>query len=181
MVNPSSELLQKSDERLRQERLVFYSEDVEAFDRVLEEFLALSNAKCAFLIDRDGHLVAKKGESSNVNGDSISALVAGSFAATKEMARMLGESEFRVMFHQGSRDQHIQISLVGDRTLFTILFDERTTLGMVRFYANEAGERLAEVFQKAKDRRNPPEQEVSLGDAFSDSAKSTLGEILGGN
>ncbi|MBI3820792.1 MAG: roadblock/LC7 domain-containing protein [Planctomycetes bacterium] len=172
---------QKTDERLRQDRLVFYAEDVEAFDRVLEEFLALSSAKCVLLIDRDGHLVAKKGEAANINCDSISALVAGSFAATKEMARILGESEFRIMYHQGSRDQHIQISLVGDRTLFTILFDERTTLGMIRFYANETGARLAEIFQKAKDRRNPPEQEVSLGDAFSDSAKSMLGEILGGN
>lgn len=181
MGNPTGEMQQKTDERLRQDRLVFYSEDVEAFDRALEEFLALSNAKCAFLIDRDGHLVAKKGEINNINGDSISALVAGSFAATKEMARMLGESEFRVMFHQGSRDQHIQILLVGPRTLFAILFDDRTTLGMVRFYANEASGRLEEIFEKAAERKNPPEQEVALGDAFSDTAKNMLGEILGGN
>ena len=54
--------------------------------------------------------------------DTISALVAGSFAATKEMARLLGEDEFTAMFHQGERD-NIQLSLVGDRTLLTILFD----------------------------------------------------------
>lgn len=176
----SSESKLKSDETLRQDRLVFYSEDVEAIDRVLEEFLALSNAKCAFLIDRDGHLVAKKGDANNISGDSIAALVAGSFAATKEMARLLGETEFRVLFHQGSREQHIQVSLVGDRTLFTILFDERTTLGMVRFYASECSQKFAEIFDKARDRKNPPEQEVMLGDAFSEGVKNTLGEILGG-
>lgn len=180
MSTSTSETYSTSDERLRQDRLVFYAEDVEAIDRILEEFLALSNAKGAFLIDRDGHLVAKKGDTENISGDSIAALVAGSFAATKEMARLLGESEFRVLYHQGSRDQHIQVSLVGTRTLFTILFDERTTLGMVRFYANESSGRLAEIFDKANERKNPSEQEVKLGDAFSDAVKDTLGEILGG-
>jgi predicted regulator of Ras-like GTPase activity (Roadblock/LC7/MglB family) len=159
--------------------MVFYAEDIEAIDRVLEEFLALSNAKCTFLIDRDGHLVAKKGEANDIPGDSIAALVAGSFAATKEMARLLGESEFRVLYHQGSKEQHIQVSLVGDRTLFTILFDERTTLGMVRFYANECSQKFKDIFDKARDRKNPPEQEVMLGDSFSESARNTLGEIFG--
>lgn len=169
----------KSDEKLRQDRLVFYTEDVENIDRVLEEFLALSNAKCAMLIDRDGHLVTRKGENAQFNADSIAALVAGSFAATKEMARLLGEGEFRVLYHQGSRNQHIQISLVGERTLFTILFDDRTTLGMVRFYATETSTKLDEVFTRARERTNPSEEEVKLGEAFTDAVKDHLGDILG--
>jgi predicted regulator of Ras-like GTPase activity (Roadblock/LC7/MglB family) len=169
----------KSDERLRQDRLVFYTEDVEAIDRVLEEFLALSNAKSAMLIDRDGHLVTCKGEAPQLNLDAIAALVAGSFAATKEMARLLGEGEFRVLSHQGSKDQHIQISLVGERTLFTIIFDQRTTLGMVRFYANETSNKLAEIFTTARERQNPSEEEVKLGEAFTDAVKDQLGEVFG--
>lgn len=169
----------KTDDRLRQERLVFYTEDVEAIDRVLEEFLALSNARSVLLIDRDGHLVTSKGDTERFNTDAVAALVAGSFAATKEMARMLGEGEFRVLSHQGSRDQHIHIGLVGERTLFTILFDERTTLGMVRYYANETATRLEEVFQRTRERQRSDE-EVKLGEAFSDAVKGHLGEVLGG-
>lgn len=179
MANGTHKSQVKTDERLRQERLVFYSEDVEVIDRILEEFLALSNAKCAMLIDRDGHLVTRKGENISLNADSIAALVAGSFAATKEMARLLGEGEFRVLYHQGSKNQHIQISLVGDRTLFTILFDDRTTLGMVRFYANETSTKLDEVFVRLQDRSNPSEEEVRLTEAFSDAAKEQLGDVFG--
>jgi predicted regulator of Ras-like GTPase activity (Roadblock/LC7/MglB family) len=170
----------KTDEKLRQDRLVFYTEDVEAIDRVLEEFLALSNAKCAMLIDKDGHLVTRKGENVQFNTDSIAALVAGSFAATKEMARLLGEGEFRVLYHQGSRNQHIQISLIGERTLFTILFDDRTTLGMVRFYANETSQKLDETFSRARERTNPSEEEVKLGEAYTDAVKDHLGDVFGG-
>ena len=114
------------NDRLRHDRLTFYKDDVDRIDKLLAEFLRLSGAKCALLIDKEGHLVTKRGELRTIDIDTISALVAGSFAATKEMARLLGEEEFTAMFHQGERD-NIQLSLVGDRTLLTILFDDRTT------------------------------------------------------
>ena len=120
-----------SDKKLRDNRLVFYKDDIELIDKVLAEFLRLSGSKCALLIDKEGHLVTKQGEVKSLNMDTISALVAGSFAATKEMAKLLGEEHFSCLFHQGERD-NIQLSLVGDRTLLTILFDDRTTVGMVR-------------------------------------------------
>ena len=54
------------------------------------------------------------------------------------MARLLGEEEFSILFHQGARDS-IQLQLIGDRTLLAMMFDERTNLGLVRFYAQETG------------------------------------------
>ncbi|MGE0144968.1 MAG: roadblock/LC7 domain-containing protein, partial [Planctomycetota bacterium] len=140
-----------ANERLRHDRLTFYKEDVDKIDRLLAEFLRLSGAKCALLIDKEGHLVTRKGEVRSIDMDTISALVAGSFAATKEMARLLGEEEFTALYHQGTRD-NIQLSLVGDRTLLTILFDDRTTVGMVRLYANETAKKLGEVFADAEKR-----------------------------
>ena len=83
------------------------------------------------------------------------------------------------MTHQGAKDQHIQILLVGERTLFTILFDERTTLGMVRFYANETSTRLEEIFARTKERQHSSEEEVKLGEAFSDAVKDHLGDVFG--
>jgi predicted regulator of Ras-like GTPase activity (Roadblock/LC7/MglB family) len=132
------------DERLRSQRLVFYANDVERLDAELDSFLELSKARCAMLVDKEGHLVTLRGEAMNTSVDAISALIAGSFAATKEMARLLGESEFSILFHQGARDS-IQLQLVGDRTLLAILFDGRTNLGMVRFYAQETAQRLAAI------------------------------------
>ena len=88
-----------ANERLRHDRLTFYKDDIEKIDQILTEFLRLSGAKCALLIDKEGHLVTKRGEVKTIDMDTISALVAGSFAATKEMARLLGEDEFTALYH----------------------------------------------------------------------------------
>ena len=126
-----------TDHGLRESRLVFYSDNMDQIDRVLGEFLRRAGARSAYLIDRDGHLITHVGEAGNVDPDTISALVAGSFAATKAMAKLLGEQEFSALFHQGERD-NIQLSLVGGRAILTVLFDDSTTLGMVRLYTSDA-------------------------------------------
>lgn len=162
---------------LRENRLVFYREDIRNINRILREFLKLSNAKCALLVDKEGHMITKQGVTRSFDMDTISALVAGSFAATKEMARVLGEDEFSILFHQGKTD-NIQLSLVGDRTLLTVIFDDSTTIGMVRLYANETSKRLMEVFEKAKNKTEPPPGE-EIDDSFGDSARSRLDDVLG--
>lgn len=163
-----------ANERLRHDRLTFYKDDVDKIDKLLAEFLRLSGAKCALLIDKEGHLVTKRGELRTIDIDTISALVAGSFAATKEMARLLGEEEFTAMFHQGERD-NIQLSLVGDRTLLTILFDDRTTVGMVRLYANETARKLAEIYAETRTRKD---DDPGLGAQYGDDAKKTLDKLF---
>lgn len=162
------------NERLRHDRLTFYKDDVDKIDKLLAEFLRLSGAKCALLIDKEGHLVTKRGELHTIDIDTISALVAGSFAATKEMARLLGEEEFTAMFHQGERD-NIQLSLVGDRTLLTILFDDRTTVGMVRLYASETAKKLADIYAAAMNRTG---DDPGLGEAYGTDAKKTLDKLF---
>ena len=167
-----------SDEALRYDRLRFYEEDVAKIDKLLSEFLRLSGAKCALLIDKDGHTVTRRGEVKTVDMDTISALVAGSFAATKEMARLLGEEEFTALFHQGQRD-NIQLSLVGDRTLLTILFDDRTTVGMVRLYANETANKLAEIYVECLRKMDSDEPgNPELDEDYGDSAKAKLENLF---
>lgn len=163
---------------LRENRLVFYREDIRTINRVLREFLKLSNAKCALLVDKEGHMITKQGVTRSFDMDTISALVAGSFAATKEMARVLGEDEFSILFHQGKTD-NIQLSLVGDRTLLTVIFDDSTTIGMVRLYANETAKRLMEVFEKARSKSGEDHPGEDLEDDFSSSARSRLDDVLG--
>jgi predicted regulator of Ras-like GTPase activity (Roadblock/LC7/MglB family) len=163
-------------ERLREQRLVFYREEVVRIEALLKELLSLSGAKCALLVDKDGHLVMRTGQAKGFDLDTVAALVAGSFAATREMARLLGEEEFSVMFHQGRRD-NIQLSLVGDRTIMTIIFDDQTTVGMVRLYANEAARKLTTLFQQlaAKSENRGP---VDIGKDYESNAKSRLEALL---
>lgn len=165
----------KTDAQLRDDRLIFYRDDVAKIDEILAEFLEVSAAKCALLVDKEGHMVTKRGNTSSFDLDTICALVAGSFAATKEMARLLGETEFSVLFHQGKRD-NIQLTLVGDATLLTVIFDEKTTLGMVRLYATEAAEQLTGIFQR---RRVNPEPDEGIDEGFHSDAQDKLDDVFG--
>jgi len=158
-------------DHLREKRIVFYKEDVDRINEVLNEFLKLSDSKCNILIDKEGHMVTKAGSTGGIDLQSVSALVAGSYAATREMARLLGEDEFSVLFHQGRKDS-IQLTLVGDRTILATVFDERTTIGMVRLYAKEASEKLEEIFRAIIER--PARQGEELGQDFGESAKGAL-------
>lgn len=166
-----------TDKKLRTDRLVFYAKDTERLDGELDGFLELSGARCVLLIDREGHLVTRRGEVVQNSLESISALIAGSFAATREMARLLGEDEFSTLFHQGQRES-IQVCLVGDRALLAMVFDERTNLGLVRYYAVETTRRLDQLLEEMSKSRaeNPPES--GLAADFSSSATAALDKLF---
>jgi len=161
------------DENLRKQRLVFYENDVQRLNAEIDTFLELSKARCALLVDRDGHLVTRRGEPVRTSEETISALIAGSFAATMEMARLLGENEFSILFHQGQRDS-IQLQMVGARTLMAVLFDGRTNLGMVRFYAQEAGNRILGILSEIQAEN----REVNLGSDFGSDAADALDRLF---
>ena len=165
----------RSDDSLRATRLVFYKEDIEVIGKTLNVFLKNANAQCALLVDKDGHLVTKEGESSTYDMDTISALVAGSFAATKQMAMLLGEEEFALMFHQGKKD-NIQLSLVGERTILAVIFDDRTTLGMVRLYSSQVSSKLGQVFNDISERKTEGEK---ISQEFGQAARGKLDDIFG--
>ena len=167
--------MEKADDSLRRARVVFYKEDMTRIERLLDQFLQTASAKCALLVDKDGHLVTKSGEAGSYDMDTISALVAGSFAATKQMATLLGEEEFSIMFHQGKKD-NIQLSLVGDRTILAVIFDEKTTLGMVRLYANQVSSKLLSIFKVIMERKGEQEK---ISQDFGEAAKGKLDDIFG--
>ena len=138
-----------SDEEPR--RLVFYKEDIELITNTLATFLKNAKARCVLLVDKDGHIVTREGESSVDDMDTLSALVAGSFAATRQMARLVGEKEFSIMFQQREKD-NIQLSLVGERTILAVIFDDPKTIGLVRLYAAQVSVKLTELFKEIANR-----------------------------
>ena len=168
----------QSDAELRESRLVFYKEDVQQIDSTLREFLSRSKSKAALLVDKDGHLITQEGSAEKTDTDTIAALVAGCFAATREMARILGEEEFSALFHQGRKD-NLQLSLVGNRTILAVLFDDSTTIGMVRLYAAETARKLTSLFRKIGTRPTGQPGQEEIGDGFSEAAASTLENVFG--
>lgn len=168
-----------TDKELRNKAMVFYEEDIEAIDSVLDAFLKKSAARCALLVDQDGHMISARGGTENVDTDTISALVAGSFAATRALAHQFGEDDFTALFHQG-RSGNLQLSLVADRALLTALFDDSTTIGMVRLYAREAAKRLTSIFdQKVVDAKNAKPNTDGPDKAFHEGTRGALDDMFG--
>jgi predicted regulator of Ras-like GTPase activity (Roadblock/LC7/MglB family) len=155
--------------------LIVYQEETAKIDGILRKLLKGSEAKCALLVDKDGHLITRQGFTHSLDTTALAALLAGSFASTKEIARLVGEPEFSVLFHQGKRD-HIHMSLVNERTILVVIFDDRTTIGMVRLYAKETSEELNLVFENAQEKSVHGNQ--GLSDDFADSAESKLDDIF---
>ena len=170
----------RSDQSLRDEALVFYEEDIQSIQAILDAFLKKSGAHCALLVDKDGHMITNRGRTNNVDLDTISALVAGSFAATKQLAHQFGEEEFTALFHQG-KGRNLQLSLVAERALLTALFGDDTTVGMVRLYATEAAKRLTEIFHKraAESRGESPDLLGENAGEFHGESSNALDDIFG--
>ncbi len=117
--------------------LVLYDEDYKLIDTELVRLNQLANAKVSFLVDKDGQLIASVGETANIDTTSLASLTAGNIAATGGMAKLLGEKEFSLLFHEGVKD-NIHISLVGQRAILVIIFDNRSSLGLVRLRAKKS-------------------------------------------
>ena len=160
-------------EKMRRDRLVFYADDVGRIDEVLAGFLKRSQARCVLVIDLEGHLVTQAGFVDGLDTTSIAALVAGSFASTREVARKLGETEFSVLFHQGA-NENIHISLVSNRALAVIIFDDRTTIGMVRLYAGEVVQSLGTILDDINVRQEREGGHVGMGKEYTDAASAQV-------
>jgi predicted regulator of Ras-like GTPase activity (Roadblock/LC7/MglB family) len=160
---------------LGEDYLVIYEEEIERIEKILNRLIRNSQAKCALLVDKDGHLITRQGFTHSLDTTALAALLAGSFASTKEIARLVGEPEFSVLFHQGKKD-HIHICLVGERSILAVIFDDRTTIGLVRLYAKEASEELTTILASAaKEERDKSTQ---MAPDFSASLESKLDDIF---
>ncbi len=155
--------------------LVIYEEQMEKIDNAILWLIKRAEAKCALLVDRNGHLIGRQGFTQSLDTTALAALLAGSFASTREIAKLVGEPEFSVLFHQGKKE-HIHISLVADQFILAVIFDDRTTIGMVRLYCRETADQLRDIFAD----QSGEEDAGGLDADFSQTAESRLEDIFGG-
>ncbi len=158
------------------DNLIFYEEEINKIDALISKMLKGSEAKCALLVDKDGHLITRQGFTHSLDTTALAALLAGSFASTKEIAKLVGEPEFSVLFHQGKKD-HIHMSIVGERSILVVIFDDRTTIGMVRLYAKETSAELQNIFTDINN-SDREEQQSSINADFTSQAEDKLDDIF---
>jgi predicted regulator of Ras-like GTPase activity (Roadblock/LC7/MglB family) len=128
-------------------QLVMYEEELQQINRICEVLHRDSNAKAVLVIDKNGQAIASAGEVDQLDVTSLSSLTAGNVAATGGIASLLKEKEFAGQFHEGEK-VHVHISLVAQRVILLVLFDERSSLGLVRLRVRKAAAELTNVLEE---------------------------------
>lgn len=128
-------------------QLVMYDEEFQEINEVIGRLLKEANAKVIFLVDKNGQLISGVGETDRFDTTSLASLTAGNIAATGGLAKLIGEKEFSILFHEGEND-NLHISIVGGRVILVVLFDSRSSLGLVRLRVKKTSEELSAIFDK---------------------------------
>jgi predicted regulator of Ras-like GTPase activity (Roadblock/LC7/MglB family) len=124
-----------------------YEEEYQQIKDTLQRLQVDSNARVVFLVDKNGQQIAAHGDMRGLDATSLASLTAGNVAATDGLAKLIGEKEFSILFHEGERD-NIHISLVAQRVILVVIFDDRSSLGLVRLRVKKASQELERTFEQ---------------------------------
>ncbi len=126
-------------------QMIMYEKEFKLITAVIERLTKEANGKVVFLVDKNGQLIASAGETEGLDTTSLASLTAGNIAATGGLAKLIGEKEFSILFHEGEKD-NLHISIVAQRVILVVIFDHRSSLGLVRLRVKKAGDELESIF-----------------------------------
>lgn len=153
--------------------LEFTKDQIEALDQILTQLHWDTEAESILLADVTGQMISVVGHA-EINTAAISAVAAGSLAATKEMARLIGEpARFKLVLQEGAT-RSVYLSDVGEELVLITIFGQNTPIGLVRLSTRKAVEKFLEIVNSAQ--KNPtsgvlfyPEEKTSLTDDLNNS------------
>lgn len=154
----------------------FTEDDFGAINQALQRFLHDCNARCALLVDRSGQLVTTVGEQPTFDATAFATLTAADFSANDQLARLIGETDFNTLFHQGERESML-LADVARRIILVVLFDNRTTLGMVKLRVKSTVGELSQVFNDMFARGSAGGAQVETG--FVGEAEDEIDKLFG--
>ena len=126
--------------------IILHEEQFQQLRHILNKLRLESFSRVVFLVDKNGQQIAAQGDIGDLDTTSLASLAAGNVAATGGMARLIGEKEFPTLSHEGERES-IHICIIG-RMLLVVVFDERSSLGLIKLRVKQASRELSVVFDE---------------------------------
>ena len=123
-----------------------YDEDqLNAIDNAIQTHLIDAGIDHVIYMDMSGNAIAKHDNGkTDLDSTAFAALAAGNFAAVDAMARLVGESEFSLLFHKGEKSS-IHFNKVTNDTLLISMFNKDVSLGIVRLKVAETIKEINQV------------------------------------
>ena len=156
----------------------FREEDSRRIDGILNAFLGESSARTALIVDRTGQMVATVGEPVAFDPTAFASLTAADFSANDQLARMLGEPEFGALFHQGEKES-MYLADIARRVILVVLFDNRTTLGLVKLRVRQTVQELNQVFTDMFERADQSANAPQVESGFLGEAEDEIDKLFG--
>jgi predicted regulator of Ras-like GTPase activity (Roadblock/LC7/MglB family) len=155
-----------------------YEEDYWAINSVLKELIDNSNSQSVLLIDKTGQLIASVGMEPEFDLMSFASLCAADFEANAQLANLIGEKDFSTLYHQGS-DESMYLSRVAQAIILVVLFNKRTTLGLVRLRVKKAVEGLNTILNGLFDKLEYENEDLKEFDAeFADELNKEIDSLF---
>jgi predicted regulator of Ras-like GTPase activity (Roadblock/LC7/MglB family) len=129
---------------------VIDDEQMRIIDGVLSKLQRVAGSTFVALISTSGQPITTAPAHLDSDTLSLAALAAGSFAATRQLAEVLNEREFSLLFHEG-RESNLHVMQVTEQILLLITFGRDTQVGRVRLYTSRAVEVLKPIFEVAEN------------------------------
>ncbi|HEU5182123.1 MAG TPA: roadblock/LC7 domain-containing protein [Candidatus Polarisedimenticolia bacterium] len=159
--------------------MVLHEEDFQAIRDLILKLRNEANARIVCLVDRNGQQIASVGDVQGLDVTALASLAAGNVAATDSLARLIGEKDFSTLYHEGEKD-NLHLSMVGGRVILVVIFDERSSLGLVRLrvkkYVPELGAALEKMQLRSSKARSG---KTAAASPFTDITDEDIDSLFG--
>lgn len=159
--------------------LVINDRQLDLCDDLLAKLKEISGSSFLALISTSGQPITTAASEYHPETLSLASLAASSFAATQQLATILDETEFTLLFHEG-KSLNLHVSQVNEQVLLLVTFGRETQVGKVRLYTQRAIEVLQQIFASASDEESPTmdaDYEASAGRVIDDLFKDVEGDV----
>lgn len=139
--------------------LVVSEDELTNIARVLGRLALDTGASYTILLDKSGQLISAHGQQGQRDLTALGALMAGAFSSSRQVAEILGESDFRTILQQGVQES-ILSNLIGDQWLLVVVFDKQTHVGLVKVLARKACDEMERVLDRVRHGASQARQQV---------------------
>jgi predicted regulator of Ras-like GTPase activity (Roadblock/LC7/MglB family) len=99
------------------------------------------------IIDNAGTLIVNIGDNLELDVIGLAAVAAANFAATEQIARLIGERDFVLLFYKG-HNESFHFSRVGQEYIIVTIFSNSLSLGLLRLKIAEVAKVLEQKLPK---------------------------------
>src|SRR5215471_688 len=158
--------------------MVLHEEDFHLIKDLIQRLRAEANARVICLVDRNGQQIACVGEAESLDMTALASLAAGNVAATDSLARLIGEKDFSTLYHEGEKD-NLHLSMVGDKVILVVIFDERSSLGLVRLRVKKHAPELGAALERMRQKSLKAKSGKAAASPFTDITDEDIDSLFG--